>query len=214
MQYSEAIDFLFNSTPLFQNSGSAAYKPGLETTAALSAAFGNPHYGLPCIIVGGTNGKGSTSHTIAAALQSAGYRTGLFTSPHLIDFRERIRVDGKEIPEETVTEFVEEYLAMDCSRTLSPSFFEFTTVMALRYFRACNVDIAVLEVGRGGRLDCTNICDPMLSVITNISLDHTDLLGRTEAAIASEKAGIMRPGLSLINISEPTRLGMISYAVL
>ena len=194
MTYAEALDFLYNSTPMFQNAGASAYKPGLESTAVLSEAFGNPHYGLPCIIIGGTNGKGSTSHTIAAIAQAAGYRVGLFTSPHLVDFRERIRVNGKPVPERFVTNFVESYLADDISRVLAPSFFEFTTVMALCWFRSQKVDLAVLEVGLGGRLDCTNICDPMLSIITNISLDHTDLLGKTEAEIAREKAGIMRAG--------------------
>lgn len=194
MTYQEAINYLYNSTPMFQNAGASAYKPGLESTALLSEAFGNPHYGMSCIIVGGTNGKGSTSHTLAAIAQSAGYRVGLFTSPHLVDFRERIRVNGEPVPESFVTSFVEKFLSKECSRTLSPSFFELTTVMALCWFRSRKIDLAVLEVGLGGRLDCTNICDPMLSVITNISLDHTDLLGKTEAEIAREKAGIMRPG--------------------
>lgn len=196
MTYQETTDYLFTQTPMFQAIGAGAYKPGLETVTCLSSIFGDPHKALRCIHVGGTNGKGSTAHTLAAVLQRAGYRTGLFTSPHLVDFRERIRVDGKMIPEGDVCSFVERFL--NDSHGLTPSFFELTTVMAFDYFRRSGVDVAVIEVGLGGRLDSTNIIMPDLSVITNISLDHTALLGKTPAAIASEKAGIIKPGVPVV----------------
>lgn len=196
MNYSEAIDFLYNSLPMFQNIGAGAYKPGLEGVSALSAAFGNPHRQLRCIHVAGTNGKGSTSSLIAASLTASGHRTGLYTSPHLLDFRERIRIDGQMITEEEVTDFVERYRAM--SPGLKPSFFELTTVMAFEWFARQEVDYAVIEVGLGGRLDSTNIITPLISVITNISLDHTALLGDTLPQIASEKAGIIKPGVPVI----------------
>lgn len=195
-RYQEIIDFLYNQTPQFQQIGAAAYKPGLHTVIALAQAFGNPHRKLKCIHVAGTNGKGSTAHSIAAVLQSAGYKTGLFTSPHLVDFRERIRINGQMISHEEVTEFVDSYRAagLDCS----PSFFELTTVMAFDWFAKNDVDFAVIEVGLGGRLDSTNIITPLLSVITNISFDHMAQLGNTLAAIASEKAGIIKPGIPVI----------------
>lgn len=182
---------------MFQSVGAGAYKPGLDTVSRLSSRFGNPHERLRAIHIGGTNGKGSTAHTIAAVLQAAGYKVGLFTSPHLIDFRERIRVNGKMIPENGVVSFVERYLATG-DDSLRPSFFELTTVMAFEYFARENVDVAVIEVGLGGRLDSTNILTPLLSVITNISLDHTALLGHTTSEIAREKAGIIKPGVPVV----------------
>lgn len=192
MTYKETTDFLFGRLAAFHRIGAAAYKPGLETTLKLSALFGNPHTKFRTIHVGGTNGKGSTAHTVAAILQSAGYRVGLYTSPHLLDFAERIRVNGKPIEHEKVTDFVERYLGLADNNT-DPSFFELATIMAFEHFATCGVDVAVIEVGLGGRLDSTNIIDPDLSIITNISLDHTSLLGKTRAEIASEKAGIIKP---------------------
>ena len=196
MTYEEALDFLYNSLPVFQKQGPGAYKPGLGTTLALAEAFGNPHQSYAKIHVGGTNGKGSVSHSIASVLQAAGYRVGLFTSPHLVDFRERIKVDGRMISREEVVDFVERYDALNLP--LSPSFFELTTVMAFDYFAKEKVDFAVVEVGLGGRLDSTNIIQPLLSVITNISRDHTALLGDTPEQIASEKAGIIKPGVPVV----------------
>lgn len=196
MDYKQAIDYLFNQLPVFQNKGAGAYKPGLDTVTALSAMFGEPHKRLKTIHVAGTNGKGSTAHTLAAVLQSAGYKTGLFTSPHLLDFRERIRINGEMIGEDEVTTFVGSYLSR--ADGLQPSFFELTTVMAFDHFARHGVDIAVIEVGLGGRLDSTNIITPLLSVITNISLDHTALLGNTIELIAGEKAGIIKPGVPVV----------------
>lgn len=194
--YKETIDFLFNSLPVFQHQGPSAYKPGLDTARMLDDAFGNRYREFKTIHVGGTNGKGSTAHTIAAVLQSAGYRVGLYTSPHLIDFRERMRVNGEMISETEVVDFVERFRSMklDCA----PSFFELTTIMAFEFFARKKVDVAVIEVGLGGRLDTTNIISPELCVITNISLDHTALLGYTPEAIAGEKAGIMKTGVPVV----------------
>jgi dihydrofolate synthase/folylpolyglutamate synthase len=197
MNYQETLDFLYTQVPMFQSIGAGAYKPGLDTVRALSAKFGNPHLRLRTIHVGGTNGKGSTAHTLAAVLQSAGYKTGLFTSPHLTDFRERIRIDGRMISREAVVDFVGRYLS-NGGNELKPSFFELTTIMAFEYFEKSNVDVAVIEVGLGGRLDSTNIITPDLSVITNISLDHTALLGHTPEAIATEKAGIIKEGVPVV----------------
>ncbi len=196
MNYTQAIDYLFHATPVFQHSGGSAYKPGLGTVLALSEAFGSPHRELRCIHVAGTNGKGSTCHTLAAILQQAGYKVGLFTSPHLVDFRERIRIDGKKISEEYVVHFTEQ--SRELISHLSPSFFELTTVMAFSYFVSERVDIAVIEVGMGGRLDSTNIVSPMLSIITGISLDHTQFLGSTVEEIAREKAGIIKPNVPVV----------------
>lgn len=196
MTYEEAINFLYNATPQFQQIGAAAYKPGLDTTIALDNAFGNPHHMFMTIHVGGTNGKGSVSHTLASILQEQGYKTGLYTSPHLVDFRERIRVNGEKISHAAVIDFLERYQALDLG--FSPSFFELTTIMAFDYFKAQNVDIAVIEVGLGGRLDCTNIISPILSVITNISKDHTAQLGNTLESIAEEKAGIIKPNVPAV----------------
>lgn len=196
MTYQEAIEYLYAATPVFQQVGTTAYKPGLETTHTLDTHYGHPHRCYRTIHVGGTNGKGSTSHTIAAVLQASGYRVGLFTSPHLLDFRERIRVNGEMVSEDFVCRFVEE--AKPLIEERSPSFFEITTLMAFDYFRQAQVDFAVIEVGLGGRLDCTNIISPIASVITSISKDHTQLLGDTLEAIAREKAGIIKPHTPVI----------------
>ena len=190
MTYQQTIDYLYASQPAFHLVGAAAYKPGLDNTYRLMAHLGNPHEQLRAVHVAGTNGKGSTSHLIAASLQAQGYRVGLFTSPHLVDFRERIRVSGEMIPEETVVQFVADNQALlDAVR---PSFFETTMAMAFWYFAQQQVDIAVVEVGLGGRLDSTNIIRPLISVITNIGVDHTEFLGETLPEIAAEKAGIIK----------------------
>lgn len=201
MTYKEATEYLFNSTPLFQNVGKDAYKEGLANTLALDEHFGHPHHRFRTIHIGGTNGKGSCSHTLAAILQKAGYKTGLYTSPHLTDFRERIRVNGVMMPEEYVTSFIEN--ERNFFEPLHPSFFELSTAMAFKYFAETGVDVAVIEVGLGGRLDCTNIIQPDLSVITNISFDHVQFLGHTLTAIAQEKAGIIKPGIPVV-IGETT----------
>lgn len=191
MTYNEATTYLFNSAPLFQNIGAGAYKEGLSNTNALDSRYGHPHRSYRTIHVGGTNGKGSVSHTLAAILQCAGYKVGLYTSPHLADFRERIRVNGQMIPEQRVIDFVTEEKAF--FEPLHPSFFELATALAFLYFKEEKVDVAVIEVGLGGRLDCTNIINPDLSVITNISKDHVQFLGDTPTQIAKEKAGIIKP---------------------
>lgn len=191
MTYNEATTYLFNSAPLFQNIGAGAYKEGLSNTNALDSRYGHPHCSYRTIHVGGTNGKGSVSHTLAAILQCAGYKVGLYTSPHLADFRERIRVNGQMIPEQRVIDFVTEEKAF--FEPLHPSFFELATALAFLYFKEEKVDVAVIEVGLGGRLDCTNIISPDLSVITNISKDHVQFLGDTPTQIAKEKAGIIKP---------------------
>ena len=196
MNYQETTEYLFNSTPVFEKIGAKAYKPGLQTTHALDEHFGHPHRQYKTIHIAGTNGKGSCSHTIAAILQSQGYKVGLYTSPHLVDFRERIRVNGECLPEQYVIDFVEENRAF--FEPLHPSFFELTTAMAFKYFAEQKVDYAVIEVGLGGRLDCTNIITPVLSVITNISFDHTQFLGNTLAEIAGEKAGIIKPHVPVV----------------
>lgn len=191
MTYEETLDFLYSRLPMFQRIGSAAYKVGLDTSLALSQMYGDPHRAYRTIHVAGTNGKGSTSHTLAAILQQSGYKVGLYTSPHLVDFRERIRVNGEKISRDYVIGFVQKYLGQNAQ--LTPSFFELTMMMAFDYFRAEKVDVAVIEVGLGGRLDSTNIISPDLSIITNISFDHTQFLGNTLPKIASEKAGIIKP---------------------
>ncbi len=201
MTYEETITYLYNSAPLFQNVGGDAYKEGLETTLTLDKHFGHPHRKFRTIHVAGTNGKGSCSHTLAAILQSAGYKVGLYTSPHLVDFRERIRVNGEMIPRQRVIDFVEQHRSF--FEPLHPSFFELTTAMAFNYFAEQQVDVAVIEVGLGGRLDCTNIIRPDLCVITNISFDHIQFLGDTLAKIAAEKAGIIKPGIPVV-IGETT----------
>ena len=197
MTYSKALQYLYSSAPAFHLVGAAAYKPGLQNVEALMARFGNPHTKFRSIHVAGTNGKGSTSHLIAAVLQSAGYKVGLFTSPHLADFRERIRINGQMIPEEDVIRFVETFQRLT-TNDQRPSFFEITTALAFDYFAREKVDIAVIEVGLGGRLDSTNIIAPLLSVITNIGFDHTEFLGNTLAEIAREKAGIIKPDIPCV----------------
>lgn len=196
MTYNEATEYLFTSAPLFQNIGAGAYKEGLENTETLDRHFGHPHSSYMTIHIAGTNGKGSVSHTIAAILQCTGYKVGLYTSPHLLDFRERIRVNGEMIPEERVVRFVEDERVF--FEPLHPSFFELTTALALKYFEEAKVDIAVIETGLGGRLDCTNIITPLLSIITNISFDHVQFLGNTLEAIAREKAGIIKANVPVV----------------
>ncbi len=196
MSFSEAVTYLYSSRPPFHQVGAAAYKPGLENTLRLMAHVGNPHERLKAIHVAGTNGKGSTSHLIAAALQASGYKVGLFTSPHLVSLTERIRVNGQPIPEADVAEFIEQN--KDFLDEIQPSFFETMTALAFAYFVREKVDIAVVEVGLGGRLDSTNVLTPILSVITNIGLDHTEFLGNTFAKIASEKAGIIKPHIPVV----------------
>lgn len=190
MTYQQTIDYLYASQPAFHLVGAAAYKPGLDNTYRLMAHLGDPHKQLRTIHIAGTNGKGSTSHLIAATLQAQGYKVGLFTSPHLVDFRERIRISGEMISEDKVVEFVKHNRAF--LDEVHPSFFETTMALAFWYFAEQQVDIAVIEVGLGGRLDSTNILTPLLSVITNIGIDHTEFLGTTLTQIAHEKAGIIK----------------------
>jgi dihydrofolate synthase/folylpolyglutamate synthase len=196
MNYEGTLNYMFTRLQAFHNVGATAYKPGLHTAYALSEAFGNPHTKFKSIHVGGTNGKGSTAHTIAAVLQSAGYKVGLYTSPHMLDFRERIKVNGEVISKEQVIDFISRYQTI--SEKVDPSFFELTTIMAFEHFAREKVDYAIIEVGLGGRLDTTNIITPEMSVITNISLDHIALLGDTEEKIAAEKAGIIKPGVPVV----------------
>lgn len=201
MTYDETVRYLYDSTPVFEHVGASAYKEGLDNTQVLDEHFGHPHRCYKTIHVAGTNGKGSCSHTLAAILQSAGCKVGLYTSPHLVDFRERIRVNGMCISEKRIVDFVEQERSF--FEPLHPSFFELTTALAFKYFAEQQVDIAVIEVGLGGRLDCTNIITPLLSVITNISFDHTRFLGNTLAKIAGEKAGIIKKGVPVV-IGETT----------
>jgi dihydrofolate synthase/folylpolyglutamate synthase len=199
MTYDQTIEFLFSQLPAYHRIGKAAYKNDLNNTLLLDNHLGNPHLKYSTIHVGGTNGKGSVSHLIASVLQEAGYNTGLYTSPHLRDFRERIKVNGAMIPEKEIVAFVTDNKII--IESLKPSFFEITVAMALDHFAKSGVDVAVVEVGLGGRLDSTNIIDPVLSVITNIGHDHMDLLGDTLEKVASEKAGIIKAGRPVI-ISE------------
>ena len=201
MTYKETTEYLFTRIPMFERQGASGYKEGLTNTLALDGHFGHPHRNYRTIHVGGTNGKGSCAHTLAAILQQCGLKVGLYTSPHLVDFRERIRVNGQPISEDYVVDFVEHERSF--FESLYPSFFEVTTAMALRYFSDMKVDVAVIEVGLGGRLDSTNIITPTLSVITNISFDHTQFLGDTLAKIAGEKAGIIKRGVPVV-IGEAT----------
>ena len=196
MNYEETLTYLYNSAPLFQHIGKDAYKEGLSNTLELDGHFGHPHRKFKTIHVAGTNGKGSCSHTLAAILQSAGYKVGLYTSPHLVDFRERIRINGTPIPKDEVIRFVEEERSF--FEPLHPSFFELATAMAFQYFAKEEIDVAVIEVGLGGRLDCTNIITPDLCIITNISFDHVQFLGDTLPKIASEKAGIIKPDIPVV----------------
>lgn len=195
-KYASTLSWLYSQLPMFSRIGAAAYKPGLDNTLALDEIFGHPHKKFRSIHVGGTNGKGSVSHTLAAVLQANGYKVGLYTSPHLVDFRERIKVNGEMIPREAVLEFVEKWQSV--STDLRPSFFELTMMMAFDWFAREHVEYAVIEVGMGGRLDSTNIITPIHSVITNISKDHTQFLGDTLTKIASEKAGIIKPGIPIV----------------
>lgn len=196
MTYQETIDYLYSQHPAFESKGAGAYKPGLGTSMELDELFGHPHRNYATIHVAGTNGKGSVSHLLATILQLNGYKEGLYTSPHLVDFRERIRVNGKMIPQAEVIDFIDRYRKLNfCGK---PSFFELTSTMAFDYFSKCNVDVAVIEVGLGGRLDSTNIITPSMCVITNISLDHMHFLGNTTTLIAKEKAGIIKPGVQVV----------------
>ncbi len=190
MTYQETLDYLYSQLPMFTRIGSAALKPNLNNTIALCEALGNPQEKIKTIHIAGTNGKGSTSHMLASILQEAGYKTGLFTSPHLIDFRERIRVNGAMISEEKVIDFVKQHKAL--FEQIKPSFFEWTMALCFEQFASEKVDIAIIETGLGGRLDSSNIIHPLLSIITNIGWDHTDLLGNTLEVIAAEKAGIIK----------------------
>jgi len=199
MTYQQTLDFLFSQLPAYHRIGKAAYKNDLCNTISLDNYFENPHLKYPTIHIGGTNGKGSVSHMIASIFQEAGYKTGLYTSPHLKDFRERIRVDGEMISKKEVVEFIEVHKGI--IESLKPSFFEMTVALAFKYFAEKGVDIAIIEVGMGGRLDSTNIINPVLSVITNIGHDHMDLLGSTLEMIATEKAGIIKKNVPVV-ISE------------
>ena len=196
MLYSETIDYLLNKLPMFSRIGAAAYKKDLTNTLRLCEALGNPQQKFKSIHIAGTNGKGSTSHMLAAILQTAGYTTGLYTSPHLKDFRERIKINGKWCEENFVVDFTERIRPL--IDEIEPSFFEITVAMAFDYFASCNVEIAVIEVGLGGRLDSTNIISPELSVITNIGWDHMNMLGDTLEKIAFEKAGIIKKGVPVL----------------
>lgn len=196
MNYQETVQYLYNQLPVYQNIGGSAYKEGLDNSLALDKYFDHPHRRYKTIHIAGTNGKGSTSHTLAAILQQSGYKVGLYTSPHLVDFRERIRVNGQKISEQYVVDFVAKH--KENYEAIHPSFFELTMMMAFCYFADKEVDIAVIEVGLGGRLDSTNIITPVVSVITNISLDHTQFLGDTLPKIATEKAGIIKPHIPVV----------------
>ena len=196
MNYQETIEWMFNQLPMYQNQGASAYKKDLTNTLLLAEYLGNPERKIKTIHVAGTNGKGSTSHLLAAVLQEAGYKVGLYTSPHLKDFRERIKINGKDISEEYVCQFMNVH--RNFFETQQLSFFEMTVGLAFDYFSNQNVDIAIIEVGMGGRLDSTNIITPLVSVITNIGLDHTQFLGDTLSLIAAEKAGIIKPNVPVV----------------
>ena len=196
MTYQETLEWMFNKLPMYQRIGAAAYKADLNNTIQLLDLLDNPHNSFKSVHVAGTNGKGSVSHTLASVFQEAGYKTGLYTSPHLRDFRERIRINGEMIPEENVVQFIDTY--KDKFEAMELSFFEMTVGMAFDYFRNEKVDIAIVEVGMGGRLDSTNLITPELSIITNIDFDHTKFLGDTRAKIAYEKAGIIKPGIPVV----------------
>lgn len=201
MNYLETVNYLFNIAPVFEHIGASAYKEGLDNTYLLDEHFGHPHRKFKSIHIAGTNGKGSCSHTLAAILQNDGYKVGLYTSPHIMDFRERIKINGECISKEYVIEFVNQEKSL--FEKIHPSFFEVTTALAFKYFAEQHVDYAIIEVGLGGRLDCTNIITPILSIITNISFDHTNFLGNTLEKIAKEKAGIIKPNIPVI-IGETT----------
>jgi dihydrofolate synthase / folylpolyglutamate synthase len=196
MNYRETLDYMYSQLPMFQRIGKAAYKSDLSTTIALDEHFIHPHRLFSTVHIAGTNGKGSVSHMLAAVLKEAGYKTGLYTSPHLSDFRERIRINGKLVKKDFVVEFINSNRLL--LEKLSPSFFEMTVAMAFEYYAGEKVDIAVIETGMGGRLDSTNIITPLVSVITNIGLDHTEFLGDSLPLIAREKAGIIKPGVPVV----------------
>lgn len=196
MTYEEAVEYLFSQLPMFHRIGAAAYKPDIGNISQLSADLGNPHLKFPVVHIAGSNGKGSTSHLTASVLMEAGYKVGLFTSPHLKDYRERIRVNGKKIDEAFVAEFVSQ--SKESWKSIEPSFFEITTALAFHYFVEQKVDIAIIEVGMGGRLDSTNIVQPLVTAITSISKEHTQFLGDTHELIAKEKAGIIKQNIPIV----------------
>ncbi|MEC5157255.1 bifunctional folylpolyglutamate synthase/dihydrofolate synthase [Chryseobacterium sp. MP_3.2] len=196
IEYQQAIDWLFLQIPSYQTDGQKAYKPGLDNITKLCNLFGNPQNDLKMIHIGGTNGKGSTSNMLASVLQEAGYKIGLYNSPHLIEFTERIKVNGENCDQQFVYDFIQKL--KNLSSDITPSFFEFTTIMAFEYFKKKEVDYAIIEVGLGGRLDSTNIIHPLVTAITNVALDHQDLLGNTIEEIAAEKAGIIKSGIPVI----------------
>jgi dihydrofolate synthase / folylpolyglutamate synthase len=211
LDYTETVEYLFSRLPMFQRVGPAAYKDNLDNSTRLDNYYNNPHKQFKSIHVAGTNGKGSVSHMLAAVFQASGYKTGLYTSPHLKDFRERIRINGELIPREEVVRWVENYRERNEYWNIEPSFFELTVAMAFDYFARQQVDIAIVEVGLGGRLDSTNIITPELSIITNIGLDHTALLGDTLKKIAKEKAGIIKSGIPvIIGTSQPETIPVFS----
>ena len=196
MNYAETLDWMFNQLPMYQNIGKSAYKEDLTNTILLTNYLGNPEKNLKCIHVAGTNGKGSTSHLLASILQEAGYKVGLYTSPHLKDYRERIKINNIEISEDFVVDFIQKHQLFFETNELS--FFEMTVGLAFDYFEKSKVDIAIIEVGMGGRLDSTNVITPLISVITNIGLDHTQFLGNTLSLIANEKVGIIKPNIPVV----------------
>ena len=212
MNYQETCEYLFGQMPMFEKQGTSGYKEGLENTIKLDQHFNHPHRKYLTIHVAGTNGKGSCAHTLSAILQMCGYKVGLYTSPHLVDFSERIRINGLPISEDYVVDLVEKEKSF--FEPLQPSFFEVTTALAFKYFADMEVDIAVIEVGLGGRLDCTNIIKPILSIITNIGYDHTQFLGNSLEQIAMEKAGIIKRGIPVVigEITPETRLVFESMA--
>ncbi|PTT77930.1 MULTISPECIES: bifunctional folylpolyglutamate synthase/dihydrofolate synthase [unclassified Chryseobacterium] len=199
-QYQEAVEWLFVQAPNYQIDGQKAYKPGLDNIIKLCDFFGNPQEKIKCVHIGGTNGKGSSSNMLASVLQESGYKTGLYNSPHLIDFTERIKVNGNNCDKEFVYHFIQKL--KNLPEDIQPSFFEFTTIMAFEYFHQQNVDIAIIEVGLGGRLDSTNIINPLVAAITNVQLDHQNILGDTIEEIAGEKAGIVKPRIPIISGDE------------
>ena len=203
MTYKETLEFLFRALPMFSKVGESAYKKDLTNTLSLCESIGNPQRKFKTIHIAGTNGKGSTSHMLASIFQTAGYKTGLYTSPHLKDFRERIKVNGEMCDEDFVIDFTKGILPM--IQEIQPSFFEITVAMAFEYFALQEVDIAIIEVGLGGRLDSTNIITPELSIITNIGWDHMNLLGNSLEEIAFEKAGIIKPSIPVV-IGEYTEI--------
>jgi dihydrofolate synthase / folylpolyglutamate synthase len=199
-QYQEAVEWLFVQAPNYQTDGQKAYKPGLDNIQRLCDFFGNPQEKIKCIHIGGTNGKGSTSNMLASVLQESGYKVGIYNSPHLIDFTERIKINGKNCDKEFVYHFIQKLKTLP--EDIRPSFFEFTTIMAFEYFYQQKVDIAIIEVGLGGRLDSTNIINPLVSAITNVQLDHQNILGNTIEEIAGEKAGIIKTNALIISGDE------------